>query len=227
MSTPIATSTDLGTFLGNDSIDAERADLILEMAQDLCESIVSPLPATAKFVVLTVAARTWSNPEGDTTATVGPYAVTRAPAMYLTKSDKATLRRLAGGSGAFSIDTLPKGTSAVQLITIVASAGTFKLGFGSTPTAAIAWNPSSADIQNALAALGIIGAGNVSVTGTGPFTVSFINDLATTPVPTLTVDASSLTGSVGISVVTTGVFTPGQRLPSWDRDYWNRGARVF
>lgn len=226
MTTPIATPDDLGIFLNIADIDADRATLILEMAQGLCESIVSPLPVAAKVVVLTVASRSWSNPEGNMTETAGPFTVTRAPAMYLNKSDKATLRRLSGGSGAFSIDTLPTGTSAVQLISITATAGTFTLSFVGA-TVPLAWDCSATDIQNAIGALGFVGAGNVSVTGTGPFTVSFINDLATTPVPTMTADTSGLTGSVAITVVTVGVFAPGQRLPFWDRDYYNRGARVF
>lgn len=226
MSTPIAQPSDLGTFLDIPDIDETRATLILQMAQDLCESIVSPVPTTAMVVVLTVASRSWSNPEGNTAETAGPFTVTRALAMYLTKSDKATLRRLSGGSGAFSIDTLPTGTSAVQLVTLTATAGTFALAFGGAETGPIAWDPGATDVQNALSALGLIGAGNVSVTGTGPFTVSFINNLATTPVPTMTADVTNLTGSVAVSVITTGVFAPGQRLPSWDRDYYNHGALI-
>lgn len=196
------------------------------MAQNLCESIVTPLPATATVVLIPLAAKMWSNPEGNTSETTGPFTVARTGGSLLTKADKATLRRLAGGSSAFSIDTLPTGTSAVQLLTITASAGTFALAFGGSETAPIVWDPSAADIQSALVALPIIAAGNVAVTGAGPFTVTFVNDLATTPVPTMTVDASLLTGSVAISVVAAGVFAPGQRLPSWDRDYFNRGARI-
>jgi hypothetical protein len=226
VSNPLVTPQDLGTYLADDSIDQQRAAFMLQLAQDLCESIVSPVPATANGVVLAVAARAFSNPEGVTAETVGPYSVQRASAgLYLTRSDKATLRRLAGGSGAFSIDVLPTGTSAVQLVAVSGSptGGTFTLNFAGLTTTPLAYNASSSAILAALCALGTIGAGNVTVSGIGSYLVTFVNDLATTPVPTLIADGSLLTGgtspAVTVTVVTTGVLAPGQDLPGWDFDY--------
>lgn len=217
---PTPTTSDLALYLGVTSIDSDRATLILGLAVNLCESIVTPLPDSANVVVLAVAARAFANPEGITGETVGPYTVQRAAAgMYLTKSDKATLRRLAGGSGAFSIDTLPTGVNAVQLITVAASAGTFKLALSGQSTTALAFGATSSDLQTALGALSLIGAGNVTVSGSGPFVVTFVNDMGLAPIPTLTADVSALTGTVTVATTTHGVFRPGANLPYWDRDY--------
>lgn len=217
-----ATIQDLQTYLGGQTIDPDRADLFLRMATTRCTSIVSPLPSGAEDVVLAVAARAFVNPEGVTAETVGPYQVTRAPStMYLTRDDKATLRRLAGGSSAFSINTLPPGTNAVQLVSVTATAGTFTLSFFGQVSAPISWDASASDLQAALQAIPTVGVGNVAVTG--DFTVTFTANLATTPVPTLIADVSDLTGSVTVVTMTQGVFAPGQNLPYWDRSFGHHG----
>ena len=103
------TYTDLETFLGVtfDATDQARATQILGMAMDLAGSFVSPVPVEAKAVVLSAAARSYSNPEGLTQELVGPYQASRPMAgIYLTKGERSTLRRLAGGGGAFSFDLL-------------------------------------------------------------------------------------------------------------------------
>jgi hypothetical protein len=101
------TASDLETFLGLDAIDTDRADQLIGLAMDLVESIVSPAPDAAKAIVLTAAARAYANPEGLTQELVGPYQASRpAAGIYLTKSERASLRRLAGVGGAFSFDLL-------------------------------------------------------------------------------------------------------------------------
>lgn len=230
MGAPVATPTDLETFLGmaTGTINTTRATQLLLFAQTKCERIVDPLPAAGIDIVVGMAARAYSNPEGVLTETVGPYTVQRGPAnLYLTRQERADLRRLSGRSGAFSVDSLPVGVSAVQLVTIGGSptGGTFTLSFYGTTTVPLAYNATAAQIQTALEALSVIQAGNVAVSGTGPFTVTFQNDLATTPVPIITADASLLTGgtpSVTISVTTVGVYAPGQGLAPWDYDYAQR-----
>lgn len=233
MSTPTVMPSDLETFLGMavGTIDANRAAACLQDAQNLCESIVFPLPSTANVVVKIVAARGYVNPQGMQSETVGPYRTewgtstgTGAASLgpYLTRGDKATLRRLAGGSSAFSIETLPPGVNAVQTITVTATGGMFLLSLTGSPTAPIAWNALSGAVQSALEALSIIGQGNVSVTGNGPYIVTFINHLGTSPIPTMGADGSLLTGPTpSVSVVTTtrGIFKPGQGLSPWDKDY--------
>jgi hypothetical protein len=115
MSTPVAEPNDLGVYLGVDVIDVPRATLILQLANDLCESIVSPLPASAKGTVLEVASRVFVNPQNVLSESVGPYHVQHGSGtvgnshggLFLSRANVATLRRLAGGTGAFSIDPTP------------------------------------------------------------------------------------------------------------------------
>jgi hypothetical protein len=86
-----------------------------------------------------------------------------------------------------------------------------------TPTAPIAFDATAADVQTALAAIGPIGVGNVSVTGA--YRVEFVNVLGGSQAPTLVADASNLTGTVTVAVVSAGVSAPGSNLPGWDYDY--------
>lgn len=103
-------------YLNNQSLDVDRANLILGLAQTLCESIVNPLPAGSDIVILDVAERAFSNPtnvggsialysEGE-----GPFNSstpgTTSGGLWLTENNKRTLRTLAGKGGAFTIDTL-------------------------------------------------------------------------------------------------------------------------
>lgn len=101
------TPDDLQTYLGSPNFDAERAELLISTAVSLCEAIVKPLPESADAVILSSAGRAYTNATGVTSQMAGPYQVTMpSGGVYLTKSERATLRRLAGGGGAFSIDML-------------------------------------------------------------------------------------------------------------------------
>lgn len=103
------TSDDLSTFLGN-PVDTARADLLIELATDLVESIVTPAPDGAKAIVLTAASRAYTNVEGLTQEGIGPYIASRpAGGVYLTKAERSSLRLLAGRGGAFSIDPIGEG----------------------------------------------------------------------------------------------------------------------
>jgi len=237
MSTPIAVPADLGTYLGDPAIDTTRATLILGLAQDLCETIWSPIGPTALGTVLAVAARAFSNVSSAATVGIGtghigygaPGASMGVGGLYLSRSDKTTLRRLAGRGGAFSVSVLPIGASAVLSVTVTATAGTYTLNFAGAITAPIAFNATAAAVQAALEALGVISVGNVSVTGA--YIVTFCGTLATVPVPPLVANGGNLTGTVVTGVVTEGVLAPGQGLPPWDYDYYrNRhslGQQVY
>ncbi|MGZ6806388.1 MAG: hypothetical protein ACXVGG_07110 [Mycobacteriaceae bacterium] len=103
------TTADLGTYLGV-TIDETRAQLLIDQAVALCESICSPLPDGSAAVVLDVAARACSNPTNVQSQGAGPFPVTYGPmagGLWLTRQNKATLRRLNGSGGAFTIDTMP------------------------------------------------------------------------------------------------------------------------
>jgi len=222
----VATSSDLGTYLGV-TVDDVRAQQFIDWATALCQSIVNPLPTGADAVILDVAARGYTNPTNAQQETVGPYTVGHGKVgggLYLTRGNKATLRRLAGGGSAYSVDTLPTGVNCVQTLTISATAGTFTLTFNGQTTSALAYDAGAGAIQLALEALGSVGTANVAVTGAGPFVVTFINNLATTPLPVMSVDTGSLTGSASVALTVAGVRAPGQGLPYWDFDYYNSGG---
>lgn len=110
---------DFALYLNNDAAKTDpRAAFILAKAQQLCETIVNPLPAGADIVILDVAERAYANPAtvGGTVALYaegeGPFSDnapgTTGGGLYLTQNNIATLRRLTGtGGGAFTIDTTP------------------------------------------------------------------------------------------------------------------------
>lgn len=97
---------DLATYLGTE-VDETRAAYVIQQALNLCLSMVDLLPQTADPVVLDVAARAYTNPSNVQSQGVGPYNASYGGAgggLYLTRQNKVTLRRLAGGSAAYSID---------------------------------------------------------------------------------------------------------------------------
>jgi hypothetical protein len=104
------TVEQLGLFLGLDEIDGDRADLLIDTAISLCQTIVKPLPEGAEAVVLSVAGRAYVNPQQVSYETIGPMSVQRpsgSGGLYLTKSDKSALKSLAGRGGAFTVDPTP------------------------------------------------------------------------------------------------------------------------
>lgn len=227
MGAPLATSSDLEVFLGMTAgtIDTARATALLQYAQDECESVVNPLPATAKGVVIGVAARAFINPTSAQSEGLGSAHVSfqgvggvGIGGLYLSRADKSALRRLAGRGSAFTADTLPTGMNAVQSITVAATSGTFTLTFSGATTTPIAYNATAAQVLAALTALTPIGSGNVSVTGT--YSVTFTNKLGLFPMPLLTADGTGLAGgTVAVTTTTPGVAAPGATLPPWDNDY--------
>jgi hypothetical protein len=105
------TAEQLGLFLDLSEINGDRADLLLEQAVALCETVVKPLPEGATAVVLSVAGRAYINPQQVSYETIGPMSVQRpqgSGGLYLTKSDKTALKSLAGRGGAFTVDPTPE-----------------------------------------------------------------------------------------------------------------------
>lgn len=100
--------TDLASFLGVslDTTEQARATFVLGLVMDEAGSIVSPVPSTAKGIILAAAARVYSNPTGVTQELVGPYQASRPSMNLLTKGERSALRRHGGGGGAFSFDIL-------------------------------------------------------------------------------------------------------------------------
>lgn len=105
------TAEQLALYLGLAEIDGNRADLLIEQATALAQSVVKPLPDEATAVVLSVAGRAYVNPQQVSYETIGPMSVQRpagSGGLYLTKADKAALKSLAGRGGAFTIDPTPE-----------------------------------------------------------------------------------------------------------------------
>lgn len=111
------------------------------------------------------------------------------------------------------------GVNAVQTLTITGTptGGTYKLRWNGQETSALAYNADAAAIDAALEALSNIGAGDVSVSGTGPFTVTFTGALAGKAQPIIELSNNSLTGgsspSVTIAITTLGGYTEHKCVP--------------
>lgn len=108
--TTLGTPDQLATFLDVtfDADDTARADLMLTLARQVCEGVVTPLPDSALPIVLAVAARTYTNPEAQESQTVGATSSSwRAAGVLLLRSERLALKSLAGGGGAFTVDPTP------------------------------------------------------------------------------------------------------------------------
>jgi hypothetical protein len=104
------TAEELGLYLGLPEIDGARADLMIQQAVALCETVVKPLPEQATAVVLSAAGRAYVNPQSVSYETIGPMSVQRpsgSGGLYLTRADKAALKSAAGRGGAFTVDSTP------------------------------------------------------------------------------------------------------------------------
>lgn len=100
-----------------------------------------------------------------------------------------------------------EGADEVQTVTVSGSptGGTYTLTFDGETTDPIAFNADAAAIQSALENLDSVEPGDVAVTGTGPFTVTFGGEYADVNVAQMTADGSGLTGgsSPAVAVATT------------------------
>lgn len=108
---PLATIDDLTAWLGSEPSNEDRAEAILAAASTLVRShtgrtwvgadgepntdLTADDLEVAKTVVVTVAARVWTNPNGTTQQTAGPYsqsvAAWAALGLELTKTEKNLL----------------------------------------------------------------------------------------------------------------------------------------
>lgn len=111
---PVALPADLALFLGVASVDEDRATLLLGLAEDAATAVLpagSVLPAAAKGVVLSVAARAWTNPSDASTESVGSVSTSYwhgGGGLSLSRSERRTVQRAAGlGGGAFTINPAP------------------------------------------------------------------------------------------------------------------------
>lgn len=102
-------------------------------------------------------------------------------------------------------------TSEVQTITLTGTptGGTYTLTFDDDTTGNIAYNANAAAVQSALEGLAGLAPGDVTVTGTGPWTATFALEIGN--VPQMTADGTGLTGGTDPDV-TIATTTPGNNL---------------
>lgn len=99
------------------------------------------------------------------------------------------------------------GTNEVQSVTVTGTptGGSFTLTYAGQTTAAIPFNATATQVQNALANLSNIGTGNVSVVGSngGPFQVTFLGTLQKQDIAAFTATASLTGGTTpGVTIAT-------------------------
>lgn len=102
--------------------------------------------------------------------------------------------------GVITVTEVRRGRAAsneIQRISHLATGGTFTITYNGAATGNIAWNASAATVQTALDTLTGLN-GNTSVTGNagGPWSVEFVNSLATVDVNPLTCNGANLTGQI-------------------------------
>lgn len=90
------------------------------------------------------------------------------------------------------------------------NSGTFTLKYGGYETSAITYSATAAtmreNIRKALVALPNVGDGNMTLSGTGPFTITGAQELAGLPITAITIGSQSFdTGSIAAAPGTTGV----------------------
>lgn len=109
---------DLRVVLSLDVIDQTKARLLLDLTVQRVAAVVSPVPFEARPIVLDVAARAYVNPQGVTQESVGPFSRSfTTPGVYLTKRERADLRRMRGAGGAFTFNPItPVETVVVQSV---------------------------------------------------------------------------------------------------------------
>ena len=115
----------------------------------------------------------------------------------------------------------------VQTVTLTGSptSGNFTLTFSGQTTANIAYNATAQTVQDALVALSTISGGDVSVTGLagGPWTVTFLQNLAGTSQPIFTKNAAGLGGGTSPDV---NIVKVDEGTPALNRTLTQLGIKV-
>jgi hypothetical protein len=126
-----------------------------------------------------------------------------------------------GVSGAYY-----RSQDAVQVVTIngAPTGGTFTLTVGGQTTSALAFNAAGAAVQTAVQGLGTAAAAGATVTGAGPYTVTFAQSAA--PIST----ASALTGGTNPSVTVAQSPSSDTKLRAmggdWSQCAWGQGMEI-
>ena len=119
-----------------------------------------------------------------------------------------------GGNTISGMATSILNTNAVQTIPAQGAPFTISVTIGGVTltTASIAAGAAAATVQNAIAALGHVGVGNVTVAGTGPYTVTFTGTLGAQAITLMT---TSGTGPIANTTPGVGTFVISGGNVSW------------
>lgn len=126
--------------------------------------------------------------------------------------------RVVADAGYTGGGTVSAGTAEVQTVTITGAptGGTFTLTHDGNTTGPIAYNATAVAVQAALLALPHLESGDLTVTGAGPYTVTWNAELGN--VTQMTASGAGLTGgtapAVGVATTTPGV-APAAAAGSW------------
>ncbi len=159
-----------------------------------------------------------------TFSSTDPQAV--YPALYTYKPTDAGVHSFIATLKTAGTWSITASSTDVQTLTLGSgiTGGSFTLTFNGQPAGPINWDPSGStlatNIQNALAGLLNVGTGNVSVSGTGPFTITFSS--AVSKPTAITVASNSLTPSgstITLAPSLTGSESGIQVSPSLTNDH--------
>ena len=108
--------------------------------------------------------------------------------------------------------------NATQVLTITGAptGGTFTVTFKGYTTSTIAYNAAASVVQTALQALPTVGSGGMTVTGTGPYTITIAGNLANSAQPLATASGAGLTGGTSPAAAIaagTGGITVVENIP--------------
>ncbi|MBD3251289.1 hypothetical protein GF380_02335 [Candidatus Uhrbacteria bacterium] len=125
------------------------------------------------------------------------------------------------------------GRNEIQTITVStdATGGTYQVIYDGATSSALAYDANAATIEAALEAMSTIDVGNVRVTGTGPYTVEFMNDLGDQALDEMTTATGSIlpaTATVTVAEATAGYSSVaiGTVVPLWSNTTADKGLRV-
>lgn len=115
-----------------------------------------------------------------------------------------------GTANANDVQTIGVGSATAGSVTLGVT-----LGGSTQTTGAIAYNALNSAVQTALQGLSNVGSGNVVVSGTAPtWVATFQGALANTPVPTMTITPTGLTGGTATVTHTTTGASGGVSVPA-------------
>jgi hypothetical protein len=103
--------------------------------------------------------------------------------------------------------TTPTGNE-VQVVTCTATSGTWTLSYGAETTAALAFDITGADLKTALVALNAFSTNDLTVSGDGPYTITFTGALQDSNVPQLVPASIDLSVGYVLTVTTTSPGDP-------------------